>query len=77
MRQALIGPASDLLGGRLKSKAETKAAETRAKVPKAEAEAEVMKVGKVHRRKHQDFDGNSCLSQKLRLFGDARRACSF
>ena len=40
----MIGLASDLLGGWLKSKAETKAAETRAKVAKAEAEAEVMKV---------------------------------
>ena len=48
MWQALIGPASDLLGGWLKSKAETKAAETRAKVAKAEAEAEVMKVAATH-----------------------------
>ena len=39
----MIGLASDLLGGWLKSKAETKAAETRAKVAKAEAESEVMK----------------------------------
>ena len=46
MWQALIGPASDLLGGWLKSKAETKAAETRAKV--AKAEAEVMKVAATH-----------------------------
>jgi len=37
-----------LLGGWLKSKAETKAAETRAKVAKAEAEAEVMKVAATH-----------------------------
>ncbi len=44
----MIGPASDLLGGWLKSKAETKAAETRAKVAKAEAEAEVMKVAATH-----------------------------
>ena len=44
MWQALIGAASDLLDGQLKSKAETKGAETRAKVAKAEAEAEVMKV---------------------------------
>ena len=48
MWQALIGPASDLLGGWLKSKAETTAAETRAKVAKAEAEAEVMKVAATH-----------------------------
>ena len=48
MWQALIGPASDLFGGWLKSKAETKAAETRAKVAKAEAEAEVMKVAATH-----------------------------
>ena len=48
MWQALLGPASDLLGGWLKSKAETKAAETRAKVAKAEAEAEVMKVAATH-----------------------------
>jgi hypothetical protein len=48
MWQALIGPASDLIGGWLKSKAETKAAETRAKVAKAEAEAEVMKVAATH-----------------------------
>ena len=39
--------------------------------------AQALKVGKAHRCKHQDLDGNSCLSQKLRLFGDARRACSF
>ena len=48
MWQALLGPASDLLGGWLKSKAETKAAETRAKVAKAEAEAEGMKVAATH-----------------------------
>ena len=48
MLQALSGPASELLGGWLKSKAETKAAETRAKVAKAEAEAEVMKVAATH-----------------------------
>ena len=48
MLQALIWPASELLGGWLKSKAETKAAETRAKVAKAEAEAEVMKVAATH-----------------------------
>ena len=48
MLQALIGPASELLGGWLKSKAETKAAETRAKVAKAEAEAEVMNVAATH-----------------------------
>ena len=44
----MIGLASDLLGGWLKSKAETKAAETRAKVAKAEVEAEVMKVAATH-----------------------------
>ncbi len=44
----MIGPASDLLGGWLKSKAETKAAETRVKVAIAEAEAEVMKVAAAH-----------------------------
>ena len=44
----MIGLASDLLGGWLKSKAETKAAETRAKVAKAEAEAEFMKVAVTH-----------------------------
>ncbi|MEC7615628.1 MAG: hypothetical protein VX556_02445 [Pseudomonadota bacterium] len=48
MWQALIGPACDLLGGWLKSKAETKAAETRAKLAMAEAEAEVMKVAATH-----------------------------
>jgi len=44
MWQALIGPASDILGGWLKGRAEKAAAETRAKVAKAEAEAEIMKV---------------------------------
>ena len=44
----MIGLASDLLGDWLKSKAETKAAETRAKVAKAEAEAELMKVAATH-----------------------------
>ena len=44
----MIGPASDPLAGLLKSKAETKAAETRAKFAKAEAEAEVMKVAASH-----------------------------
>jgi len=48
MWQALIGPASDLLGGWLKSKAETKAAETRAKVARAEAEAAVMVSAATH-----------------------------
>ncbi|MAS73152.1 MAG: hypothetical protein CMM71_00355 [Rhodospirillaceae bacterium] len=41
--RASIGPASDLLGGWLKSKVETKAAETPAEVLKAGAEAEVIK----------------------------------
>ncbi len=40
-------------------------------------EAQALKIGKAHRCKHQDLDGNSCLTQKLCLFGDARRACSF
>ena len=44
----MIGLASDLLGGWLNSTAETKAADTRAKVAKAEAEAEVMKVAATH-----------------------------
>ena len=48
MWQALLGPASDLLGGWLKSKAETKAAETRAKVARAEAEAAVMVSAATH-----------------------------
>ena len=29
--------------------------------------AQALKVGKEHRCKHQDLDGNRCLSQKLRL----------
>ena len=44
----MIGPASDLLGDWLKSKAETKAAETHARVANAEAEKEVMKVAATH-----------------------------
>jgi hypothetical protein len=39
---ALIGPISDLAGTWLKGKVETRAAETRAKVAKAEAEAQIM-----------------------------------
>ena len=39
---ALIGPISELAGTWLKGKVETKAAETRAKVAKAEAEAQIM-----------------------------------
>ena len=46
--QVLIGPAGDPIGGWLKSKAETKAGETHAKLAKAEAEAEVMKVAATH-----------------------------
>ena len=41
MWQALIGPASDLLGSWFKSKAATKAAETEAKVAMKKAEAKV------------------------------------
>lgn len=39
---ALIGPISELAGTWLKGKVETKAAETRARVAKAEAEAQIM-----------------------------------
>jgi len=39
---ALIGPISDLAGTWLRGKVETRAAETRAKVAKAEAEAQIM-----------------------------------
>ena len=44
MIQALIPAIADLAGGWLKGKAEEKAAQSRVKVAKAEAEAEVMKV---------------------------------
>ena len=39
---ALIGPISDLAGTWLRGKVETKAAETKARVAKAEAEAQIM-----------------------------------
>ena len=39
---ALIGPISELAGTWLKGKVETRAAETKAKVAKAEAEAQIM-----------------------------------
>ena len=42
MIQALIGPISSLVGTWLNGKVETKAAETKAKVAKAEAEAQIM-----------------------------------
>lgn len=42
MLQALLGPISELAGTWLRGKVETKAAETRAKVAKAEAEAQIM-----------------------------------
>ena len=42
MIQALIGPVSSLVGTWLNGKVETKAAETKAKVAKAEAEAQIM-----------------------------------
>jgi len=42
MIQALIGPIADLAGTWLQGKVETKAAETKAKVAKAEAEAQIM-----------------------------------
>lgn len=42
MIQALLGPISELAGTWLRGKVETKAAETRAKVAKAEAEAQIM-----------------------------------
>lgn len=48
MIQALIPAIAELAGGWLKGKAEQKAAETKAKVAKAEAEAEVMKVAATH-----------------------------
>ena len=46
--QRLICSESDLLSSWLKSKAETKAAETHAEVAKAKAEAEVLKVAATH-----------------------------
>ena len=42
MIQALIGPITELAGTFLKGSIEKKAAETRAKVAKAEAEAQIM-----------------------------------
>jgi hypothetical protein len=42
MLQALIGPISELTGTWLRGKVETKAAQTRAKVAEAEAQAKVM-----------------------------------
>jgi len=44
MIQALIPIVGDLAGSWLKGRVETKAAQTKAKVAKAEAEAEIMKV---------------------------------
>ena len=48
MIRALIPAIADLAGGWLKGKAEEKAAQSRVKVAKAEAEAEVMKVAATH-----------------------------
>jgi len=48
MIQALIPAIAELAGGWLKGKAEEKAAQSRVKVAKAEAEAEVMKVAATH-----------------------------
>ena len=48
MIQALIPAIADLAGGWLKGKAEEKAATSKAKVAKAVAEAEVMKVAATH-----------------------------
>ena len=48
MIQALIPAITELAGGWLKGKAEEKAATSKAKVAKAEAEAEVMKVAATH-----------------------------
>ena len=42
MIQALLGPIAELAGTWLNGKVETKAAETKAKVAKAEAEAQIM-----------------------------------
>jgi len=48
MIQALIGPITSLAGTWLNGKVETKAAETKAKVAKAEAEAQIMLSGKTN-----------------------------
>ncbi len=48
MIQALIPAIAELAGGWLKGKADEKAAQSRVKVAKAEAEAEVMKVAATH-----------------------------
>lgn len=48
MIQALIPAIAELAGGWLKGKAEEKAAVSRVKVAKAEAEAEVMRVAATH-----------------------------
>ena len=48
MIQALIPAVAELAGGWLKGKADEKAALSRVKVAKAEAEAEVMKVAATH-----------------------------
>ena len=48
MIQALIPAIAEIAGGWLKGKAEEKAAQSRVKVAKAEAEAEVMKVAATH-----------------------------
>ena len=48
MIQALIPAIANLAGGWLKGKAEEKAATSKAKVAKGEAEAEVMKVASTH-----------------------------
>jgi hypothetical protein len=48
MIQALLPMIGDIAGGWIKGKAEEKAAASRAKVAKAEAEAEVMKVAATH-----------------------------
>ena len=48
MIQAVIPAITELAGGWLKGKAEQKAAESKAKVAKAIAEAEVMKVAATH-----------------------------
>jgi hypothetical protein len=48
MIQALIPAIADLAGGWLKGKAEEKAAQSRVKVARAEAEAEVMRVSATH-----------------------------
>ena len=48
MIQALIPAITELAGGWLKGKAEEKAATAKAKVARAEAEAEVMRVAATH-----------------------------